>query len=253
MTLTEKELQESEEKFRLLFKSGLIPAFVWQKVDEDFILIDYNDAAEDMTKGNISKLLKIRDTEMYENNNQILKDLRICFNDKTTIIRKMNYIMQTTQEVKDLIIKYTYLPPDLVIVYSEDITKRKNYERKLKESEMKFRSIFEAIPDLYFLLSESTMVLDYRGKTEDLYLNPEQFMGKKLIDILPSPLGEKTLEFVTNTIATKQTHSFEYELPIQNIIHYYEARFFYLSQKRISCFIRDITDKKEVEKEIYNL
>ncbi len=253
MTLTEKKLQESEEKFKILFKSGLIPAYVWQKADKDFIMVDYNYAAEDITKGSVKKFLGAKASELYKDNSRILGEISDCFKNKTTIIREMKYRMQITKEEKDLLVKYTYLPPDLVIVHTEDITERKNFEQKLKESEFKFRSLFEAIPDLYFLLSESTKVLEYRGSTEDLYIKTEEFIGKKLSDILPSPLGEKTLEFVKNTIATKQTHSFEYELLVENIIHYYEARFFYLSQKRISCFIRDITDKKKAEKVIYNL
>ncbi len=52
---------------------------------------------------------------------------------------------------------------------------------------------------------------------------------------------------------TKKAQILEYELSIRNEIHYYEGRFFYLPKNRISFFIRDITEKKKIEKEISDL
>ncbi|MHA2181298.1 MAG: PAS domain S-box protein, partial [Promethearchaeota archaeon] len=135
----------------------------------------------------------------------------------------------------------------------QDISEQKEFEIKLAESESNFRTIFEAIPDLYFLVSSDVRILDYRGKEQELYLSPEEFMGKKIIDILPPNLSKSTVELVTKTLMTQESQNLEYELEIEGKAHFYEARYFYMSEDKVSIFIRDITDRKYIEQQISDL
>ena len=73
--------------------------------------------------------------------------------------------------------------------FSRDITERKRMEGDLEESERKFRSIFNSIPDLFFLVTKDSTILDFSGKQEDLYIPPEQFLGKKMIEVLPKDVS----------------------------------------------------------------
>jgi len=75
--LTEKDnnLKLNEERCRIVFKSISIPIYTWQKIDEDLILIDYNIAAEKVTKGRIEEYLGIKATELYKDQPEILKEL----------------------------------------------------------------------------------------------------------------------------------------------------------------------------------
>ena len=41
----------SKDRFKILFKGIPIPTYLWQKINEDLILVDYNDAADKLTKG----------------------------------------------------------------------------------------------------------------------------------------------------------------------------------------------------------
>ncbi|MFX1364825.1 MAG: PAS domain-containing protein, partial [Promethearchaeota archaeon] len=256
MTLTEKKLQESEEKYRNLFEKSSNAIVL---LDITGKIIECNSATESVFGYSVEELIGKNYLELPYYSKRMLNTL---IKRSQAISKKLDLEPQELEVKKKdgniatirTIISYIKLGnQDFFQVIIQDITEQKNAEQKLKESETKFRSILEAIPDIYFLLSKDSTVLEYRGKREDLYLEPEEFMGKKLIDILPSDLGKKTLEFVKKTITTKQPHSFEYELPIKNEIHYYEARYFYLSEERISCFVRDITERKKAEKEIYNL
>jgi len=131
-----------------------------------------------------------------------------------------------------------------------DITEKFNLEQKLKESEKKFRKIFEAIPDLYFLISEDTTILDYKGQEQGWYINPDSFMRKKIVEILPQDIGRKTIELVQKTILTKEPHTLDYELKINDKIIFFEARHFYFSKNRVFIFIRDMTERKTMEKKI---
>ena len=40
---------------------------------------------------------------------------------------------------------------------------------------------------------------------------------------------------------------------MKNKVHFYEARYFYLSKDRVSIFVRDISDRKLIEKQVINL
>ncbi|MFX1311677.1 MAG: PAS domain S-box protein [Promethearchaeota archaeon] len=130
----------------------------------------------------------------------------------------------------------------------EDITERKIAEEKLKESEEKFRTIFEAIPDLFFLISSEGEILDYKTKEVKLYLPPEQFLNKKVGDVLPESLVKSLLSAMKRTLDTKDPTIFEYFLPIEEEIKYFEARILFFSENQVAAFIRDITENKIAEK-----
>ena len=135
-------------------------------------------------------------------------------------------------------------------VIIQDITERKAAELKLKESEEKFRSIFEAIPDIYFLVSGDTTILEYRSSLKDLYIQPKSFLGKKISDVMPIDIAKRTLISTKNVLETKEPQVFEYNLVINNESRTFEARHIYLSDDRVSIFIRDITERKEAEQKV---
>jgi len=509
MASLEKVLINSEEQIRALFDSILIPTYVWQKVGDFFQLIDYNKATYDYSQGAVEKYLGMKASEIYRERLDVLKNLNYSFNRKTTFTLEAKYYFNVFKEERDLIVKYVYLPPDLVLVHTEDITERRRAEQKLKESERKFRSlvettsdwiwevdkngvytysspkirdllgyepeevigktpfnlmpsdeakhisvkfndiilsqksfeglenknlhkngrvitletsgmpifdnegkfqgyrgidrditkrkqaeqklkeseekyrslfnnmnagfayhevivdennkpinykyieanpafekltglkardiigkkvteilpgteddpadwigkfgnvgltgipltiedyseaidrwykvsgyspkkgffavtftditeikkaeqklmeseekfraIFEAIPDLYFLVSKDTTVLDYRGKKQKLYAAPKEFLGKKVVEVVPPHLGAQTVELVNKTIRTRQPQVLEYELQMKDKVHFYEARYFYLSKDRVTIFVRDISDRKMIENQVINL
>ncbi len=135
----------------------------------------------------------------------------------------------------------------LIQLILQDITERKKAEQNLKKSEEKFRRIFESIPDLYFMVSKEGEILDYRGQSKDLYLPPEDFLGKSMKDLFPGDFGTLTMNAINNTIETKQQTIIEYTLPIKDEMRYFESRFLYFSKDRVAVFIREITERKKAE------
>lgn len=111
-----------------------------------------------------------------------------------------------------------------------------------------FRRIFESIPDLFFLVSSDTTVLDYKGKEEDLYLKPKNFLGKKLKDLLPDDIGKRIFNAIKKTIELNQPQILEYSLLIKSKLRYFEARILYFFEDQVAIFIREITKRKEAEK-----
>ncbi len=127
-----------------------------------------------------------------------------------------------------------------------DITELQEVREELEASENYYRIVFEAIPDLYFLVDQDAKVLKYSGSTKT-FVPPEEFLHKSLGEVLPAELGQKTLEVVKKTVSTRKAQSFEYSLPMATGTASYEARFLFYSKNRVGIFVRDITDRKQAE------
>ncbi|MCP4536805.1 MAG: PAS domain-containing protein [Chloroflexi bacterium] len=131
----EDALRSSEAKLRAQYQSIPVPTYTWQKVWDDIVLIGYNDAAMEVTKGNITDFVGIKAREMYHDMPEILEELAWCFAERSTLEREMFYRLKTTGEKKHLAVKYAFVHPDQVSVYTEDITERKRMEQYLLRSE----------------------------------------------------------------------------------------------------------------------
>ncbi|CAD2223990.1 Sensory box protein [Pseudoalteromonas sp. 3J6] len=106
------------------------------------------------------------------------------------------------------------------------------------------KTIFEAIPDLFFVLEQNGTITDYHaGNNNDLYIPPQQFIGKKMIDVLPKKVAKKFQIHIEKTIAQDNIVRFEYELSMPEGVIYYEARLRLLPRKnQIMVIIRDISE-----------
>jgi len=130
----EAALRQSEEQLKTQLKGSPIPTYTWQKKGEDFVLVNYNDAAEKITQGKISNYMGITATKMHEDNPEIVKDILRCFTTKGLVRRDMPYHFQSTGKETYLLVSYAFVPPDFILVYTQDITQRKRAEDDLKRA-----------------------------------------------------------------------------------------------------------------------
>ena len=139
----EQKLKDSEEMFRALYKEGPIATFIWKKVNNDFIFINFNNTAENFTHGNAMNVLGHKASQMYKGRPDILEDLYKCYNEKRPISREIRYKFQFSDDEKYLLVNYGYVRPDLVIVQTENITEKRVAEKKLSESELRYRDLLD--------------------------------------------------------------------------------------------------------------
>ncbi len=125
--------RESEIRLTAQFRGFPIPTYVWQKKSRDFILIDYNDSADQITNGNIKNYLGVSFSRLYADAPEIRAEIRRCFRQKMNIKREISYRMHTTGENKVMSVTYVYIPPDLILVHTEDITDQRTKQRELRQ------------------------------------------------------------------------------------------------------------------------
>ncbi|GAH29000.1 unnamed protein product, partial [marine sediment metagenome] len=186
---TAQKLKESAEMFKALFKEGPIPTYTWRKIGVDFVLIDFNNAADKITQGHVETFLGTNASEMYKDRPDILNDLQHCINEKIHITREMKYKYYFSKEEKYLLVNYGYVGPDLIIVRTEDITERKKAEEKLKESELKYRDMINNLDvGFYQVALDGTMINHNPAHNKILeYDQTESHIGKKVTDFWQFP------------------------------------------------------------------
>ena len=184
-----KKLKESADMFKALFKEGSIPAYTWKNVDGDFVLIDYNNAAAKITQGSVENFLGNKASEMYIDRLDILDDLNLCLNDKTHVRREINYRFQFSNEEKYLLVNYSYVDPDLIVVRTEDITVRKKAEERLKESELKYRNMINNLDVGFYQVTLDGIILNHNPAHNKIleYDLSESLVGNKVTDFWQFP------------------------------------------------------------------
>ena len=119
-------------------------------------------------------------------------------------------------------------------------------EAALEASEARHRALLNAIPDLMFLLSRDGTYLDYHAPSNDLLLlQPQQFIGKKVSEVMPPELA-KALHNVFKEASDKPS-LLEYELTMPDGNHFYEASIVTCEGDKLLATVRDITERRQAE------
>jgi PAS domain S-box-containing protein len=181
----EEALRDSEEKFRAQYKGLPLPTYSWRRVEDDFVLVDYNDAALEITKGIAPQFIGRRASEMYSDMPDIVEDFRRCFEERAVIRREMDYLFRTTKESKYLDTTYVFVPPDMVMVHTEDITERKLAGEALRDSEERFRSIVEATNEWIWSIDLEIRITYSNPAVETILgYSPEELLGRNSLDYM---------------------------------------------------------------------
>ena len=127
---------------------------------------------------------------------------------------------------------------------SLDITERKLAEENLQKTQEKERAILEAMPDLMFLQTAEGVYLDYHANNkENLYVPPNQYLGKNMSEILPPDLAKKFAHYFKRAMETGETQIVEYTLAMPNGERWFEARLV-RTEGNILSVVRDTTERK---------
>jgi hypothetical protein len=76
----EGERRANEQKFRAQYNNMPIPTYTWRKIGDDFLLEDYNYAADEATQGQISQLVGKTLSELYADMPEVQENFWRCYN-----------------------------------------------------------------------------------------------------------------------------------------------------------------------------
>jgi PAS domain S-box-containing protein len=135
-----------------------------------------------------------------------------------------------------------------------DISERKQMENTLRESEAQQRALLEAIPDMVFRISRDGTHLDYHARRmEDLFVPPDQFMGRTVSEVMPADSAERYMRAIEQALQTGEEQAYEYSLPIGGQMLDFEARMVASVPDEVLTIVRNITERKQSRQREFDL
>src|SRR5262245_16342869 len=121
-------------------------------------------------------------------------------------------------------------------------SEHENATAALEESQARNTAILSALPDLMFVMDETGNYLDwYARETQDLYVPPEQFLGKNMRDIFPPELAEKFARKLHQAASTNEPATVEYSLNIDSKLMFFETRIVKCGDGKLLSIARNMT------------
>jgi PAS domain S-box-containing protein len=137
----------------------------------------------------------------------------------------------------------------LIIV--RDVTDRLRATDELDQRTAELQSILQAFPDLMFRFDRHGCFLGYTASPQaHLYLAPQEFMGRRVDEVLPDPIGRQLLDALLRVNLENAPQALDYSLQADDHLHWYEARLFPSRRQEIIGVVRDVTERKQAELEL---
>jgi PAS domain S-box-containing protein len=128
---------------------------------------------------------------------------------------------------------------------------QKRAEDALKQKNGELQAIYEAFPDLFFRMDVDGTILDYKsGRSRDLYVPPEVFLGKRMQDILPPQVGDLIDRSILQALKTNSLVGIEYSLPMPNGEEFFEGRIIPLLGEQLLAIVRNISERKIAQRNL---
>ena len=127
-----------------------------------------------------------------------------------------------------------------------EVNERIRAEEKSRNFEARDKAILNAIPDLLFVLSRDGRILFHQTHNEsELYVPPEEFLGKSVRETLPGEAAEKIARHIEDAFCTGQMQLVEYSLPLDGKRkQHFEARITLGEEDTALAIVRNVTEYK---------
>ncbi len=122
---------------------------------------------------------------------------------------------------------------------------------ELREKHAEMEALMQSFPDLYFWLGAKGTIEKYHAnRSSDLYLPPEQFIGKTMQEVLPPPLGQRFAATRAQALSSGTVVGIEYALPVADEAKEFEARFSPLKGDKVLVVVREITERQQIAEKL---
>ncbi len=136
-----------------------------------------------------------------------------------------------------------------------DISDRKQAELALAASEAQSRAILSAIPDLMFRVGADGMYRGYVTQRRDFAVIPQDvnLLGLSMADVLPAKHAQLQFEYLQRALQTGDLQIYEQTIQVGDCLRHEEVRIVKSGDDEVLFMLRDISDRKQVEWELYQL
>ncbi len=173
-----------------------------------------------------------------------------CESGETEILRGDGQSVPVEMRLVD--VKWEGQPACLAVVH--DLTQQKQAEEELRESEKRFKDLFENSPDAIFVEDQDGNVLDANPAACRLHgMDRKTLIGKNVLELVPPDQGEQVARDFPKVVNGGLEHVEGYSwtedgraIPIEIRV----SRFRYAEKPVLLLHVRDITERRQAEEEL---
>jgi PAS domain S-box-containing protein len=130
-----------------------------------------------------------------------------------------------------------------------DISRRKNAEERLRESEEKLKAIFHSIDDSVFVIDKKGRFVHFEkpGKNGVFYGKTPRILGKDVMTVVPPHMAKSFRKILREIAATMKSYQRTYSIEASGKIYWFSTRFSPLRDDQghfsgITVVARDVTN-----------
>lgn len=247
-------LKESEERYRNLFEFISSGVIILEPVErgKDFIFKDINQAGQFLDMVKREDIIGRRLTSVFPGTveNGLLETIRRVLR----FSEPAHFPVSLYEEGENLGWREHWiykLPGGEIVLLYEDIKEWRRIEEKLRQSESRNRALLEAVPEMIFRFNRRGVTIDFKpGRGVSAGMNPDLFIGKYIGDLLPKPAADSVMKIIREVLADDSLRTIEYSLPVGEELRYFEGRAVSDGGSEVVFCVRDITDRKRMEREL---
>ncbi len=178
-----------EERTRILFRKFPLPSYAWRREGDDFVLFDYNDASREITAGAIEGIAGKLLSDVYRDDPETMSDIHHCYAKQDVFTKEMEYHFKTVDRTRFLRVTYAFIPPDMVLVFTDDITEQRRTASELEEREKLFKLLLEGISEAVVAVDKSGAIRFHNTAALRMFGAVDDLNGMMIESLVPDDLG----------------------------------------------------------------
>jgi PAS domain S-box-containing protein len=143
-----------------------------------------------------------------------------------------------------------------MLLLAVSFTEGRQTEAAMRDANIQLAATLNALPDLLFEVDRDGIIYDFRAPhPELLYISPEQFMGKSMLDVLPIEAADTITRALAQAVETGHHFGTVYSLQVPQGLCWFELSIAVKGNlnspdARFITLVRDITDRKQAEEKL---
>ncbi|MEN7550751.1 PAS domain S-box protein [Rapidithrix thailandica] len=251
LKLAEQSLRESKDQYMTQFNSVPLPVLTIEKKPEGFVIVGGNQAALEYPHVILEQVLGVSIEICWKDDAQLIEFVELAYEQKKSVSTQQPYTFKTTGKSRYLAMVFRFVPPNFVLLYAEDITEKKQAELALKESEKKFKNIFNMSVDSIFITDASGYFLDMNTTGfRKTGLSKEEMKQKRISELVDLDIEALSYSLETVDNLCKNEISYTNREGQKVVEEIYSQCVDYEGQDAILHISRDITQRKLLEQKI---
>ena len=245
----EGKLRKSEERHRDIIRTSMDG---YLRVDEKGFIREVNETYCSMSGYGTQELLgmHISDLNINETQEASLRRIRELMKNGESRFESRHRRKNGSPFEIEVSVQYHPSEGGYFIVFLHDITRRKQAELALSESEHRFSSFMEHLPAIVFLKDSEGHAL-FVNKYMDDALGASQWLGKTMFEVFPNEFGAKLLADDMNVMKSGYQRFEQSFSHLDGSLHIYDVSKFVITrpgqEPLLGGVALDITERKSAE------